>query len=145
MKLVDANVLLYAVDVSAEHHVEAKAWLDDALSGTESILLPWVCLLVFLRIVTHPSIYPSPLRPDQALDVMAAWLDRPNVVSAETGKRHVEALREMIAATGRGGNLVNDAHLAALAVEHGASVVTFDDDFGRSPGVRWSRPQHVEP
>lgn len=144
MKIVDANVLLYAVDVSAEHHADAKGWLDGALSGTESIVLPWICLLAFLRIGTHPSIYPSPLRPAQALDVMAAWLERPNVVAADAGRRHLDALRAMIAATGTGGNLVNDAHLAALAVELEATIVTFDNDFARFPGVGWMRPRHPD-
>lgn len=141
MKIVDANVLLYAVDVSAEHHADAKAWLDDALSGTESVVLPWICLLAFVRISTHPSIYPSPLRPAQAFDVIEAWLGRPNVLLGEAGFRHAGLLREMVLATGTGGNLVNDAHLAALAVENGAAVVTFDGDFARFPGVEWMRPR----
>lgn len=72
---------------------------------------------------------------------MAAWLDRPNVVPAEAGRRHLDALREMVAATGAGGNLVNDAHLAALAAELGATVVTFDNDFARFPGLVWERPR----
>lgn len=141
MKVVDANVLLYAVDASAEHHADAKAWLDGALSGTESIVLPWICLLAFVRISTHPSIYPTPLPPARALDVVDAWLGRTNVLTGDVGVRHAERLREMLLATGTGGNLVNDAHLAALAVEYGAAVVTFDSDFERFPGVEWMRPR----
>lgn len=140
MKLVDANVLLYAVDTSAPHHAEARPWLDDALSGTETVVLPWLCLLAFLRIATHPGIYPHPLAPEQAVGVVSAWTARPNVVAGAPGPRHAELLGRMLAATGVGGNLVNDAHVAALAVEHGATVVTFDGDFARFPGVRWELP-----
>jgi uncharacterized protein len=140
MKLVDANVLLYAVDRGAEHHRAARATLDDALTGNETVLLPWVSLLAFVRLVTHPTIYEHPLSPDQALDVVAFWLDRPAAVVPDADARHVHRLRELLGATGRGGNLVNDAHLAALALRYGATVLTYDNDFGRFPGVSWVRP-----
>lgn len=140
MKLVDANVLLYAVDASAEHHFAARRWLDATLSSSESVALPWLSLLAFLRLSTHPSIYPHPLTIDQALNVVEAWTALPNVVSAEPDRRHSRRLRELLDATGRAGNLVNDAHLAALALQYGAEVGTFDNDFGRFPGVRWIRP-----
>lgn len=140
MKLVDANVLLYAVDTSAKHHHVAKRWLDRALSGSETVLLPWVCTLAFVRISTHPAIYERPLDVERALDVVAAWLSCPGAVAGEPGLRHVDALREMLEATGAGGNLVNDAHLAAIARERGATVVSFDNDFERFPGVAWQRP-----
>lgn len=143
MKLVDANVLLYAVDASAERHELAKTWIDGAMSGNETVLLPWVCLLAFVRIATHPAIYPRPLRSEQALDVVDVWLARRNVVVPEVGPRHLDAFREMLEATGTGGNLVNDAHLAALARDLGATVVTFDNDFGRFPGVRWAPPDRA--
>jgi uncharacterized protein len=140
MKLVDANVLLYAVDQGAEHHHVAKAWLDAALGGRETVLMPWVSLLAYVRLVTHPSVYEHPLHVGQALDVVEGWLSAPAVIAPEADARHVTRLREFLDATGRGGNLVNDAHLAALAVQHGASVVTFDSDFGRFPGVAWELP-----
>lgn len=140
MRLVDANVLLYAVDEDAERHRESKAWLDRALGRTETILLPWVSLLAFLRISTHPSVYESPLTIDQAAGVVDAWLARPMVVTPEPDARHAQRLRELLDGIGRGGNLVNDAHLAALAVQHNAVVMTFDNDFGRFAGVRWERP-----
>ena len=144
MKLVDANVLLYAVDTSAPHHAEARRWLDAALSGAETVILPWLCLLAFLQISTHPGIYPRPLTAEQAIGIVTAWTRRPNVVTDAPTTQHAELLGRMLAATGIGGNvggnLVNDAHLAALAIEHGATVVTFDSDFGRFPGVRWETP-----
>ena len=140
MKLVDANVLLYAVDRGAEHHRVAKAWLDAAIGGPETVLMPWVSLLAFVRLVTHPSVYEHPLLVAQALNVVDGWLAAPAVIAPEPDARHSTRLRELLDATGRGGNLVNDAHLAALALQHRASVITFDSDFGRFPGVTWERP-----
>lgn len=135
MTLIDANVLLYAVDSSARHHANAKSWLDAALSGVETVAIPWICLLAFLRISTHTSIYASPLTLSQAGDVVRAWLARPCVVVPDPTPRHAEVLLALLEATGHGGNLVNDAHLASLALEHGATVVTFDHDFLRFAGV----------
>lgn len=140
MKLVDANVLLYAVDEGAEHHSAAKAWLDRALSSNETVLLPWVSLLAFLRLSTHPSVYEHPLTSGQALDVVDAWIESAPAITPEPDSRHATRMRELLAATGRGGNLVNDAHLAAIALQHGAAVVTFDSDFGRFPGISWEAP-----
>lgn len=140
MKVVDANVLLYAVDPLAEHHERSKTWLDRALAGQEAVLLPWLSLLAFLRISTHPFVYEQPLTVDQALDVIDLWVTAPAAITAEPDGGHVGRLRAALGATGRGGNLVNDAHLAALALQHRASVVTFDSDFARFPDVRWERP-----
>ena len=92
MKLVDANVLLYAVDTSAPHHEAARRWLDAALSGSETVTLPWLCLLAFLRISTHPGIYPRPLTAEQAVEVVAAWTRRPNVVPDSPTPQHAELL-----------------------------------------------------
>jgi toxin-antitoxin system PIN domain toxin len=136
VKLVDA-MLLYAVDESAEQHMQAREWLDSALSGPHAIILPWVCLPAFMRITTHPGIHPKPLSAENACSIVTAWTGRPNVVPAEPTARHSLVLAELLAVTGSGGNLVNDAHLAALAIEHDATVVTFDNDFSRFPGVRW--------
>jgi uncharacterized protein len=142
VKVVDANVLLYAVDTSAVHHSVAQNWLDDALAGHEAVGLPWVSMLAFVRVSTHRSIQVSPLTVDDALDIVDTWLDQPPAVIPSADAQHVRRMREMLSATGVGGNLVNDAHLAALAVQHRATVVTFDHDFGRFPGVRWQRPGH---
>ncbi|MGO1316472.1 MAG: TA system VapC family ribonuclease toxin [Cellulomonadaceae bacterium] len=141
MRLVDANVLIYAVDESAQHHRAAKTWLDGALSSAETVLLPWISLLAFVRIVTHPRIYETPLSVDAALDVVGVWLSSPAAQIASGSKDTLRGLREHLQATGAGGNLVNDAYLAALARTHDATVVTFDADFGRFPHVRWTTPQ----
>jgi toxin-antitoxin system PIN domain toxin len=140
VKLVDANVLLYAVDEDAAHHAASKQWLDAALSGAETVLLPWVSLLAFLRISTHPSVYENPLPVERSIEVVEAWLGCPQAVIPEADARHPLRLKELLGALGRGGNLVNDAHLAALALQYRAAVVTFDNDFGRFPGVRWETP-----
>lgn len=140
MKVVDANVLLYAVDRQSPQHHVAKGWIDQALSGSESVVLPWLSLLAFVRISTHPSIYDHPLTVDQACDVVDQWLHAPAATSVEPREGHLERLRSALGQTGRGGNLVNDAHLAALALENRATVVTFDSDFGRFAGLRWEIP-----
>ncbi|PWJ26215.1 hypothetical protein ATK17_2361 [Branchiibius hedensis] len=144
MKLVDANVLIYAVDSTAQHHAASKRWLDAALNGSETILLPWVSTLAFIRITTNPRLLAAPLTSQQALEVVHAWLQRPNVVAPEPDAQHTRRLAELLAAVGIGGNLVNDAHLAALALQWGATVVTFDSDFGRFPSVSWESPQPAE-
>ncbi|WP_293697766.1 TA system VapC family ribonuclease toxin [uncultured Agrococcus sp.] len=141
MRLVDANVLIYAIHRGAGRHQAAKSWLDDALSSRETLLIPWVSLLAFLRLTTHHRVFEQPLTPDQALDVVEGWLSAPNVVVPATDAQHIRRIREHLnAAGGHGGNLINDAHLAALAAQHGAAVVTFDADFSRFGSVRVETP-----
>jgi uncharacterized protein len=134
--IVDANVLLHAVDRAAREHAVAKAWLDTALSGHETVGIPWLCLLAFLRIATHPGVFRRPLEIAAALDVVEAWMVRPNVITPHVDRHVTKRLRHLLEAVGVGGNLVNDAFLAALALDADATVVTFDRDFDRFPGVR---------
>jgi toxin-antitoxin system PIN domain toxin len=140
VKLVDANVLLYAVNEDAPHHLRSRRWLDDSLSGGETVALSWVSLLAFVRLVTKVGLFPSPLSVDQALDRVDAWLGAPAAVVVEPTAQHARIVRSLLAAVGTAGNLVNDAHLAALALEHRCGVVSFDNDYGRFPGVEWSPP-----
>ena len=140
MKLVDANLLLYAVDETSQHHVRAKEWLDKALSGNETVLLPWVSLLAFLRISTHSRVFAHPLSIETAAAVVDAWLSQPQAIVPEPDSGHARRIRELLVPLGQGGNLVNDAHLAALALQYDAEVVTFDNDFDRFAGVRWQMP-----
>ena len=140
MRLVDANVLLYAINRATPNHQRARAWLDGALTGEEAIGFSWVVLLAFLRLSTHPSVFARPLDPAQAIDVVRGWLAQPSAMIVEPGPRHAEVLGGLLAEAGSAGNLVNDAHLAALAIERAASISTFDADFGRFRGVRWVRP-----
>lgn len=140
MRLVDANVLLYAVNESAEHHDQARRWLDGALGGGATVGFSWVAMLAFIRLSTKVALFPSPLPVGAALDQVRAWLGQPTSVVLEPTARHLDVLAGLLAAVGTGGNVTNDAHLAALAIEHRGEVVTYDNDFGRFPGVAWRTP-----
>lgn len=140
MNLVDANVLLYAVNAAAERHGEARSWLERELSGGSTVAFSWGVLLAFLRLSTKVGLFPRPLPADVALDRVGDWLAQPNSVLLEPTTQHLKVLRGLLLGAGTGGNLTSDADLAALSLEHGATVVTYDSDFGRFPGVRWSRP-----
>jgi hypothetical protein len=131
MKIVDANVLLYAVNADSAHHDSARRWLTSSLSGNEAIGFPWASLQAFVRVSTNPRILASPLPISTAFDLIDSWLGQPpSTVPAPTA-RHAALLRGLLEQTGAGGNLTTDAHLAALAIEHSADVVTFDRDFAR--------------
>lgn len=141
MVVVDANVLIFAVDADARNHEVAHGWLDgQLLRGASGVGLPWISLLAFLRIVTNPRILATPMSVTDAVDQVDAWLAAPAAVTVEPGHRHVAVLGELLTSARSGGNLVPDAHLAALAVEHNATVITYDGDFGRFPGVRHRKP-----
>jgi toxin-antitoxin system PIN domain toxin len=131
VKVVDANVLLYAVSERSAQHDPAKRWLADALSGTEAVALPWISLLAFIRVATNPRIFPHPLTVEQAMATVETWLSAPCAITLEPSQRHLSVLSALLAEAGTAGNLTNDAHLSTLALEHAAEVVTFDRDFAR--------------
>lgn len=139
MRVVDANVLLYAVNEDAEQHERSRGWLDSALAGHEAVGFPWLSLLAFLRLSTR-GLFPTPLSPDRAAGIVGLWLAQPPAVILAPGAQHLALVTALLRDAGTAGNLVNDAHLAALALEHGATVVSFDRDFGRFEGVRWELP-----
>jgi toxin-antitoxin system PIN domain toxin len=138
--VVDANVLLYAVNEDAPHHRLARSWLDGALAGPEPVGFAWIVLLAFLRLTTRPGLFPQPLTLDQATATLRLWLAAPAAVQLAPTPRHLDQLHTFLQAVGTAANHVSDAHLAALAVEHSARVVSFDSDFSRFPGLRWERP-----
>lgn len=140
MRIVDANVLLYAVNSSSAHHSASRRWLDGALSGADTVGLAWVPLLAFVRLSTKLGLFPAPLSPADAMARVNAWCTAPSAVMVGPTPRHADILDGMLTRVGSGGNLVNDAHLAALAVEHRAGIVSYDNDFGRFDGVRWDSP-----
>lgn len=140
MKIVDANVLLYAVNRDSAQHVSARRWLDGALVGQETIGIAWSVVLAFLRVSTHSAVFARPLTAEEAVPTMHAWLDQPAATIVEPTVRHLTVLGALLRDSGAAGNLVNDAHLAALAVEHAAELVSFDADFGRYAGLNWSTP-----
>lgn len=140
MKLVDANVLIYAINEADPRHPEARSWLDSALSGTETVGFCWPVLLAFLRLSTKVGLFPSPLPVADALDRVGRWTERPVAAIVEPTPRHLNVLSGLLNTVGTGGNLTSDAHLAALALTYDATVVTYDNDFDRFSGVRWERP-----
>lgn len=140
MQIVDANVLLHAVNERAREHVAARDWLQAALDGGEPVAFAWSVTLAFLRLSTHPAVFPRPLPPSLAADVVEGWLAAPAALTLEPTRRHLPLLRGLLQRAGTAGNLVGDAHLAALALEHGATVVSFDRDFARFEGVALQRP-----
>ena len=131
MKVVDANVLLHSVNAQAAQHRRAREWLTTALASNETIGLPWACLLAFVRVSSNSRIFDRALTPAQAFDAVEAWLSSRVVVPVEPTARHAHILRGLLERAGTAGNLTTDAHIAALAVEHGAEIVTFDRDFLR--------------
>lgn len=140
MILVDANLLLYAIDQDSPHHVEARSWLEETLSSTVRVGLAWVSILAFLRVSTRGDIFQQPLEAEEAMSYVDSWLALPAVEAVAPSERHWAVLRNLLAVTGTLGNLTSDAHLAALALEHGCAVYSTDNDFKRFPGV-----EHVNP
>lgn len=140
MKLVDANVLLYAVNTDAVHHERARRWIDGALSGEDTVAFAWIALLAFVRLSTKLGLFPAALTVDQAMDRVDAWVGAGPAIVVEPTVHHATIVRGLLRSVGVGGNLVSDAHLAALAIEHRCGILSFDNDFARFPGVDWALP-----
>lgn len=140
MKVPDLNLLIYAVDRRSPSHKATLVWWNGLMSGTETVAFSWSVLLGFVRLTTNPSVVREPLSPDEALDYIDRWLAHPITTVIEPTPRHVRVLRDLLHAAGTAGNLVSDAHLAALAIEHGAELCSADRDFGRFAGLRWVNP-----
>lgn len=138
--LVDANLLLYAVNSRAAQHEVAKSWLAEQLNGARRVGLPWQSLGAFLRISTHPRAFARPLTPAVAWERIADWLAAPAAWIPAPGASHVELLGELVTRYELRGNLIPDAQLAALALEHGLSICSADTDFARFTEVRWENP-----
>lgn len=138
--IVDANLLLYAVDENSAHNAAASSWLTEALRGDSRVGVPWQTIGAFLRIATHPRVVENPLSGPEAWRYVADWLAVPVVwipPATEATARVYARLCEQVEITG---NLVPDAQLAALAIEHGVELASADTDFLRFPGLRWTNP-----
>lgn len=140
MKLPDVNLLLYTADESSPHSSPARAWLEQALSGTEEVGFAWLALLGFIRISTNPASFANPLSPTRAFEFVESWLDQPIAAVVHPTHQHAAVLRRLLEPLGTGGNLTSDAHLAALAIEHGAELCSHDTDFARFDSLRWVDP-----
>ena len=140
MILLDANLLIYAVNQDAPLNRKAKSWLESVLSGQETVGFPWTVLLAFLRLTTRLGLFRRPLPVDTAFDLVASWLEQAPATIVHPGPRHLPILRELLEPLGTGGNLTSDAHLAALAIEHGAELCSSDTDFARFRGLKWRNP-----
>ena len=143
MKLVDLNILLYAVNQQAPWHDSIRLWWEAALADDEPVGLPWVVLLGFLRLSTNARVFADPLSSSQAIDRVQEWLTHPNVRIVRETDQHWLILRELLDEAGTAGNLTTDAHLAAIAISHGAILASCDADFGRFRHLRWENPAMV--
>lgn len=140
MIVPDANLLLYAYNREVPNHRKALKWWSGLVEGTEPIGLPCLVTVGFVRLATGPAAFEQPLPPATAMSVVEEWLEQPHIDVLTPGPAHMRIWGDLIRATSASGNLVNDAHIAALAIEHDAEVHTNDRDFARFPGLRWQNP-----
>lgn len=140
MKVLDLNILLYAVNRDSPRHADAKAWLESVMSGEETVGIPWVVVLGFLRLSTARQVFARPLSTDEACRIVGGWFEQDPVVALNPGDEHWPTLHRLLREAGSAGNLTTDAHLASLAIEHGAELCSTDADFARFPHLRWTNP-----
>jgi toxin-antitoxin system PIN domain toxin len=138
--LLDANILLYAYNKDAAHHLAAARWIKELFHGPEAIGLPWLTLWAFVRVSTNSRAWRNPATPKEAFQIVREWLALPGVVIVEPGPRHAELLERLAIDNRAAGPLTTDAALAALAIEHGATLASTDRDFSRFPDLRWVNP-----
>ena len=140
MIVPDTNLLIYAYNDETERFEAARSWWEGLLSGAEPVGIPWAVSTAFLRLMTRPGAVNPPVTPERAVGYVREWFEVPHVVPIEPGPDHLAHLLRNLAAVGVGGNLVTDAHIAAVAMEYQAEVHSADADFGRFPGLRWRNP-----
>lgn len=140
MILPDVNLLVCAYNSDAPLHRKARQWWEDALNAVQPVALPWAVTTGFVRIMTHPKVMERPLHPALALSHVREWLEHPSAQIVEPGSRYLDILENLLKELGVGGNLVTDAHLAALAIEAQCELHSNDTDFARFPGLRWRNP-----
>jgi len=140
MILPDVNTLLHAVNSSANEHAAALRAMRVGFDDPGGVAFAWTALLAFLRLSTRRGIFPRPLSVEEALRVIERWLMHPHARVVHPGEQHADVLGRLLRSAGTAGNLTTDAHLAALALEHGAIILSFDRDFARFAGVRWTLP-----
>jgi toxin-antitoxin system PIN domain toxin len=140
VRIVDTSVLLPAVTPSLPHHTPARTALEAAINSDRPVGLTWVVVNAFLRLTTRPGLFERPLGIDEAWDLVDAWLEHPNVRVVQETDEHARLWSDLLRGAGVGGDLTTDAWIAAIAIAHGASVLTLDSDFGRFPNLRHESP-----
>ena len=140
MILLDANLLIYAIDADSPQHARARRWLEETLSTDTWVGLPWIVVLAFIRITTRAGVMRAPLSVEQAVGFIDDWLAQPYVVLVGPGDGHWPVLRNLLVTEGAAGNLTSDSHLAALAIEHGCEIASADNDFRRFTGIKLLNP-----
>ena len=140
MNLLDANLLLYAEDSLAQHHDTARTWWDARLSGSDPVALCWPVLTAFIRIGTNPRLHQRPLTLDEAIARVQSWLDQPCVQVIGPTEQHWAIFQDLLRKGKATANLVSDAHLAALAIEHNCILQSSDSDFARFRSLKWNNP-----
>ena len=140
MILTDANLLLYAEDSRSAHHDKARIWWDGVLSGSEPVNLCWPVLNAFIRIATNVRLHQRPLTSGEALARVQSWFEQPCVRVVNPSENHWALFQSQIRDSGAVGGLIPDAHLAALAIEHGCTLFSADQDFAKFPALRWINP-----
>jgi toxin-antitoxin system PIN domain toxin len=140
MILLDANLLIYAIDTDSPHHKRARRWLEKTLSSDVQVGLPWIVVLAFVRITTRAGILRTPLSIEHAVGFVDEWLAQPYVMLVSPGEAHWPVLRNLLIGGGASGNLTSDAHLAALAIENGCEIASTDNDFRRFTGIKLVNP-----
>jgi len=143
MLIPDVNILVYAYDADSPRYARAREWWETTLQQPRIVGLPWSTSVGFIRIATQRGISARPMTVQEAVETVRAWLDHPRVRIVTPGERHAEILFDLLLELGVGGNITYDAHLAALAIEYQAELVSTDTDFARFPGLRWFNPLAV--
>ena len=143
MIIPDISILVHAYNSDSARHADARRWLEDTLSGSVTVGMPWVSILGFIRIMTHRRIMANPMYPRDAIRRVREWLAVPSVAIVTPGDLHAEILFETLEGLGTAGNLTTDAHLAALAIEYRAQLASTDSDFSRFSGLRWFNPLSI--
>lgn len=140
MILVDTNLLIYAIAADSPLHRAAASWLTRQIRAGTTIALPWLVLIAFLRVTTNPRVFPTPLSGDEAMEFVDGWLSLPTVTALDPGPNHWQTLQRLLIRSGVAGNLTNDAHLAAIAIDRGCLLCSADSDFHRFEGLQFHNP-----
>ena len=140
MIVPDVNMLVFAYHEESPYHNAARSWWEGLVNGNETVGIPWAVTTGFMRLIANPRVLATPMSPSAALGRVKIWFWYPHIQPIDPGAEHLTHLQNILDAVGRSANLVPDAHIAALAIEHRAVLHSHDSDFGRIPGLQWYNP-----